>query len=118
MRRFRFIIHPLLHMNDSTKEQIKRFDGIDSLRTIAVVSVLIYHLNPKILPGGFAGVDMFFVISGFVVCASLFKKNVQTDFLKFIGSFYVRRVVRIYPALMVMLLFCGLYHSCLFPIRR
>ena len=44
---------------------------IDGLRAIAIAAVVAYHLDPAWLPGGFAGVDMFFVISGFVVSASV-----------------------------------------------
>ena len=45
--------------------------GIDGLRAVAVLSVFIFHLNPAWLPGGFVGVDVFFIISGFVVTASV-----------------------------------------------
>ena len=46
---------------------------IDGLRAIAVIGVFLYHLNKSLLPGGYWGVDMFFVISGYVVC-NIFKK--------------------------------------------
>ena len=48
---------------------------IDGLRAIAILSVLIFHLNPKYLSGGFVGVDIFFVISGFLI-TSLIKKEI------------------------------------------
>jgi peptidoglycan/LPS O-acetylase OafA/YrhL len=76
---------------------------IDGLRAVAVLSVIVYHLNAAWLPGGLAGVDIFFVISGFVVSASLaeFKK---TSAASFFAYFYARRIVRIMPALVVCLL--------------
>ncbi|CAI8694322.1 acyltransferase family protein [Burkholderia sp. IT-111MI5] len=76
---------------------------IDGLRAIAVLSVVIYHLNPKWLPGGFAGVDVFFVISGFVVAMSVSELG-NPGLGKFLSYFYARRLVRIAPALVVMLL--------------
>lgn len=85
-------------MSDSRQ----RIDAIDGLRAIAVVCVLIYHLFPKALPGGFIGVDIFFVISGYVVCGSLLKTPVQ-GFWNFVSGFYARRVIRIYPALIAVL---------------
>ena len=79
---------------------------------MAVISVIIYHLNASWLPGGFVGVDVFFVISGFVVSASIahFK---GVNFWRFLAFFYARRIKRIFPALIVCLLVTG-YVSALF----
>ncbi|MBU9359753.1 acyltransferase [Burkholderia multivorans] len=76
---------------------------IDGLRAIAVLSVIVYHLNAKWLPGGFAGVDVFFVISGFVVAMSVSELG-SISLGRFLAYFYARRLVRITPALVVMLL--------------
>jgi peptidoglycan/LPS O-acetylase OafA/YrhL len=75
---------------------------IDGLRAIAVLSVIIYHLHGKWLPGGFAGVDVFFVISGFVVAMSVSELG-RIGFVEFLAYFYARRLVRIAPALIVVL---------------
>ncbi|KVT83596.1 hypothetical protein WK59_14025 [Burkholderia ubonensis] len=75
---------------------------IDGLRAVAVLSVVIYHLNAKWLPGGFAGVDVFFVISGFVVAMSVSELG-RISLPRFLTYFYARRLVRITPALVVML---------------
>jgi peptidoglycan/LPS O-acetylase OafA/YrhL len=77
--------------------------GIDALRAVAVLAVLVYHLRPQMLPGGFAGVDIFFVISGYVVTASLARGRSES-FWTYLRQFYLRRVVRIYPALLACLL--------------
>ena len=75
---------------------------IDGLRALAVLSVIVYHLNERWLPGGFSGVDIFFVISGFVVSASVAEIK-KTSPLGFFGYFYARRILRIVPALVVCL---------------
>jgi peptidoglycan/LPS O-acetylase OafA/YrhL len=75
---------------------------IDGLRALAVLSVIVYHLNEHWLPGGFSGVDIFFVISGFVVSASVAEIR-KTSPLGFFGYFYARRILRIVPALVVCL---------------
>lgn len=75
---------------------------IDGLRAIAVVAVLIHHLDASWLPGGFAGVDVFFVISGFVVSASIAKW--KGGLRAFLAYFCARRLLRIAPALIVCLL--------------
>jgi peptidoglycan/LPS O-acetylase OafA/YrhL len=80
---------------------------IDGLRGIAVLAVIIYHLNSSWLPGGFTGVDMFFTISGFVVSLSTARKQ-QLNPVKFVSHFYARRIVRIMPPLLVCLLLVGL----------
>lgn len=86
--------------------------AIEGLRAVAVVSVILFHLQGSLLPGGFTGVDIFFVISGFVVTASMLGRRFET-----IGSlllfFYARRLVRIMPALLVMLL-AAIYATQLF----
>ena len=77
--------------------------SIDGLRALAVIAVMVFHLNPNYLPGGFTGVDIFFVISGYVVARSLSVEKFTT-FRGFIKEFYKRRLVRIYPALLACLL--------------
>lgn len=76
--------------------------GIDSLRALAVWVVIIYHLYPAALPGGFIGVDIFFAISGFVITKSLLDRAPKSIFSFFTG-FYRRRFIRIAPALFVYL---------------
>jgi peptidoglycan/LPS O-acetylase OafA/YrhL len=84
------------------------------MRAIAVISVIIYHLHSQWLPGGFTGVDIFFVISGFVVTASLASHDTESIF-SFIARFYHRRLTRILPALLVVLLATALVYSILIP---
>ncbi|MBB4098980.1 acyltransferase family protein [Sphingomonas kyeonggiensis] len=77
--------------------------AIDGLRAIAVTSVILFHLWPRTLPGGFTGVDVFFVISGFVVTGSLMGREFAS-LGQLAGYFYARRLMRIMPALVAMLL--------------
>jgi peptidoglycan/LPS O-acetylase OafA/YrhL len=76
---------------------------VDGLRAVAVLAVLFYHVNPAWMPGGFSGVDIFFVISGFIVSASVGGLE-RTSLWKFIPFFYARRLQRIAPALIACLL--------------
>ncbi len=87
---------------------------VDGLRAIAVIAVVLYHLNPAWLPGGFAGVDIFFVISGFVVAASVGERE-RTSLPSFITYFLSRRMLRIAPALIVCLLVTGLVAAVFIP---
>ncbi len=83
--------------------------GVDGLRAIAVVGVVLYHLDSRFLPGGFAGVDVFFVISGYVVGRSLAGYSApDTRLVGFLTDFYSRRFVRLLPALVVCLLVSSL----------
>src|SRR5688572_25065264 len=75
---------------------------IDGLRAIAVLAVFIHHLNPGLLPGGFVGVDIFFVISGFLITSQVFAEIRQNTFS--LKRFYQRRINRIVPALTTVLL--------------
>ena len=90
------------------------FPYIDGLRALAVLSVLVYHLNNQWLPGGFVGVDVFFVISGFVVSASV--ANCQGRGIGgFLIHFYARRIKRIFPALIVCLLVTAFLSALFIP---
>ena len=93
---------------------------IEGLRAVAVLSVLVEHFNPRLLPSGFLGVDIFFVISGYVITLSLLSraerarlKGDSVRFSAFITAFYSRRFKRLTPALVVCVVatFVGL---CLF----
>lgn len=98
----------------SATNEMKYRPDVDGLRAIAVVSVILYHLNSAWLPAGFVGVDIFFVISGFVVAASL-QHAPQHSFPKFVAFFYARRLVRIVPALVVVLVISALAATALIP---
>jgi len=74
---------------------------IDGLRAFAVMSVVVFHAFPTLLPGGFVGVDVFFVISGFLISGIMFT-SLNAERFGFL-DFYARRVNRIFPALMVVL---------------
>ena len=77
---------------------------IDGLRAIAVLSVLCFHAFPSLLNGGFVGVDIFFVISGFLISKHIWEELAANTFS--IKTFYARRVRRIFPALGIVLLAC------------
>ncbi|RQM29922.1 hypothetical protein B5M09_012346 [Aphanomyces astaci] len=74
---------------------------IDGLRTLAVVPVILFHAYPERFPSGFIGVDVFFVISGYLISSILFKECTKGTFTY--GSFYSRRIRRIYPTLLLVL---------------
>lgn len=73
---------------------------IDGLRAIAVASVVLHHVNREWLPGGYVGVDIFFVISGFLITSIIHRDLAAGTFS--LGDFYLRRVRRIMPALLVV----------------
>lgn len=74
---------------------------IDGLRAIAVLAVITFHANARLLPGGFVGVDVFFVISGFLITGILLKGLTDGSFS--FARIYARRVRRIFPALSMLL---------------
>ena len=74
---------------------------IDGLRAVAVLSVIAFHLNPAWLPGGYLGVDIFFVISGYLITNIIWREACEQNFS--ILRFYERRIRRIMPALLTVL---------------
>ena len=76
---------------------------ITGLRALAVLPVLLFHAFPQWLPGGFYGVDIFFVISGYLISGIIFR-GLLTDSFSF-KVFYVKRIKRIFPNLIVLLVF-------------
>ena len=89
---------------------------IQGLRAIAVLAVMLFHFNPAIAPGGFVGVDVFLVISGYLITSILLDKKAQPDYQ--LGStlhyFYVSRIRRIAPAYFTMLALVSLLAAVLF----
>lgn len=86
---------------------------IDGLRAIAVLTVVAFHAFPEVFPGGFIGVDVFFVISGYLI-TSILQQEMQVGRFN-LASFYARRILRIFPALILVLLACLVagWHSLL-----
>jgi peptidoglycan/LPS O-acetylase OafA/YrhL len=80
---------------------------IDGLRGVAILSVLIFHTFPSLLKGGFIGVDIFFVISGFLISNIIFESLDKKKFS--FANFYTRRIKRIFPALLLVLIFCLIF---------
>lgn len=79
---------------------------VDGMRAIAILGVLIYHFFPSVLPGGFIGVDVFFVISGYLISSNIYEliDSKESKFRFF--DFYSRRVIRLFPALILVLFVC------------
>src|SRR5512133_2441777 len=80
---------------------------IQALRAVAVLLVVVAHLWPAVLPGGFVGVDVFFAISGFLITSLLLREIDRTGRLS-LSAFWARRARRILPAALVTLLFCAI----------
>jgi len=82
-------------------EPIKYRPDIDGLRALAVLPVILFHLEPSWIPGGFVGVDIFFVISGFLITKIIWREAQEQRFT--FARFYERRARRILPVLFTVL---------------
>jgi len=105
-------------MNELSNQErsLKYRPDIDGLRAVAVLSVLAFHLGAGHMPGGFVGVDVFFVISGYLISAIVFSEIAASRFS--VLAFYERRIRRIFPALFAMLLvFSAVASFYLLPIE-
>lgn len=78
------------------------FPGLDGLRAIAVIAIIIFHLNPKWLPGGYLGVDTFFIISGYLITTLLIKEYEATGSIHLI-KFWIKRMKRLLPPVLFMM---------------
>jgi peptidoglycan/LPS O-acetylase OafA/YrhL len=88
------------------KRPVDRLGHVDGLRALAVIVVLFFHLGFPAFSGGFVGVDIFFVISGYVI-TRLIAHDLDKDRFSFSG-FYIRRALRLMPALLVVVALCSL----------
>ena len=80
----------------------KYLPSIDSLRALAVLAVIIYHVDVNYLPGGFLGVDLFFVLSGYLISSLIIKEHKNTGSVN-LYNFYIRRARRLLPAVYFMI---------------
>ena len=95
-----------------TKVKSRYRPEIDGLRAFAVIAVIINHFNKDLLPSGYLGVDIFFVISGYVITSSLADRK-SKNFWDFLSGFYERRIKRLVPALVIFVLITSVL-ICLF----
>ncbi|WP_299139447.1 acyltransferase family protein [uncultured Corynebacterium sp.] len=85
--------------------RLRQVKGLDGLRGLAVIAVVLYHFFPSLLPGGYLGVDLFFVLSGFLI-TSLLVREFRTSGTISLKDFWVRRFRRILPAAVSVLVMC------------
>ena len=85
---------------------------IDGLRALAVIAVILNHIDPNLLPSGYLGVDIFFVISGYVITGSIMNREAKS-LADHLSSFYVRRMKRLFPALITCIIVTSLL-ICIF----
>ena len=99
--------------------QNRYIHSVDGLRAVAVIAVLLYHLGIDWIPGGFLGVDLFFVISGYVITGLILDSIARSGTLD-LRAFYLSRIRRLVPALVAMLVFTTLFIGVYAPdtIRR
>lgn len=92
----------------ATVRGIRYIPAIDGLRAVAVIAVMLYHLEYSWIPGGFLGVDLFFVISGYVITRLLLDSIARSGGLD-LRAFYKARIRRLFPPLVFMILITSIY---------
>lgn len=81
---------------------MKRFVGLDGIKGLALIAIVLYHCMQQRLPGGFYGVDVFFTVSGFLIAVSLIRSLAETGSLNLV-RYIPKRAVRLYPALFLLI---------------
>jgi len=94
----------LLAIMDGQKKEFVYIPHLDGLRAISVIAILVFHFRPDWLPGGFLGVDIFFIISGFLI-TSLLLDEIQNNGRINFSRFYARRFKRLFPSFILVILF-------------
>ena len=97
-----------------TISSVPYLPGLDGLRALAVIAVMIYHADPSWLPGGFLGVEVFFVISGYLITLLLMAER-ERDGRIDLGAFWMRRARRLLPALFAVMVALSIYTTIFRP---
>jgi peptidoglycan/LPS O-acetylase OafA/YrhL len=92
-----------MSLDQRASAPVKYRPEIDGLRAVAVSAVIANHFDKSLLPGGYLGVDIFFVISGYVITASLMQDK-SSNLSEFLMTFYVRRIKRLLPPLLTCII--------------
>jgi len=93
---------PVISDDSAFISRVPYLPGLDGMRALAVVAVMVYHANPDWLPGGFLGVEIFFVISGYLITLLLISERERTYRIS-LRQFWLRRARRLLPALFTMM---------------
>ncbi len=102
---------------DSGLSRVPYLPGLDGLRAIAVIGVMIYHAHHDWMPGGFLGVEVFFVISGYLITLLLMGERERNGHVD-LRQFWARRFRRLLPALYVMMALVAVYIAAFYPVAR
>lgn len=94
--------------------ETRRVTSLDGLRVLAIVGVLVYHMNGRWLPGGFIGVTMFFVLTGYLITSSILKQLVS-DGTVGLWRFYCHRIRRLWPTMLIVVLLVAVLSAVFAP---
>lgn len=105
---------PRLEGSSLQAQRPARLQALEGIRALAILAVVFYHLRPTLLPGGFIGVTVFFVLSGFLITSSLDRELTRFHRVS-LKNFYQRRFIRLWPPVLVTILFTAALTYLLAP---